>query len=101
MSDPLPINAWERAHFETAAQGWAVRTAEPIRSGTFVCEYIGEVLNDREANQRGVRLEALFFFFFFFFNSIYNLSVFCFPKELSLIGHQVAVCNIIYAFSDI
>lgn len=50
----------EITHFETAAQGWAVRTAEPIKAGTFVCEYIGEVINDREANQRGVRLDLLF-----------------------------------------
>jgi hypothetical protein len=36
-------------------QGWAVRSAEPIACGTFICEYIGEVLNDREANKRGER----------------------------------------------
>lgn len=32
-----------------------MRAAEPISRGTFVCEYIGEVLNDKEANERGKR----------------------------------------------
>lgn len=32
--------------------GWAVRTQELIPKGTFVCEYIGEILTDSEANQR-------------------------------------------------
>lgn len=27
-------------------QGWGVRAAEAISRGTFVCEYVGEVLND-------------------------------------------------------
>ncbi|XP_046845823.1 uncharacterized protein LOC124439604 [Xenia sp. Carnegie-2017] len=38
--------------FKTAEKGWAVRTQELIPKGTFVCEYIGEVLTDSEANQR-------------------------------------------------
>jgi hypothetical protein len=36
-------------------QGWGVRAGEPIARGTFVCEYVGEVLNDQEANKRGER----------------------------------------------
>ncbi|XP_073391903.1 uncharacterized protein [Physcomitrium patens] len=43
--------------FKSRHKGWAVRSAQPIPSGTFVCEYIGEVVNDREANQRGVRYD--------------------------------------------
>ncbi|RZC47903.1 hypothetical protein C5167_040842 [Papaver somniferum] len=31
--------------------GWAVRAGEEISCGTFVCEYIGEVLNDQEATK--------------------------------------------------
>lgn len=37
-------------------QGWAVRAREPILRGTFVCEYIGEVLDEQEANKRRDRL---------------------------------------------
>ena len=40
-------------------QGWAVRAGEPILSGTFVCEYIGEVLDEQEAKQRRDRLKML------------------------------------------
>ncbi|XP_057984317.1 histone-lysine N-methyltransferase SUVR5 isoform X2 [Hevea brasiliensis] len=38
--------------FKTKNKGWAVRTVEPILRGTFVCEYIGEVLDEKEAYER-------------------------------------------------
>ncbi|XP_065874017.1 histone-lysine N-methyltransferase SUVR5-like [Euphorbia lathyris] len=38
--------------FKTKNKGWAVRACEPILRGTFVCEYIGEVLDEQEANER-------------------------------------------------
>ncbi|KAJ6919486.1 hypothetical protein NC651_013445 [Populus alba x Populus x berolinensis] len=41
--------------FKTDNKGWAVRTGEPILRGTFICEYIGEVLNEQEASNRRVR----------------------------------------------
>ncbi|XP_050205052.1 histone-lysine N-methyltransferase SUVR5 [Mercurialis annua] len=43
--------------FKTNNKGWAVRTGEPILSGTFVCEYIGEILDENEANQRRSRYD--------------------------------------------
>nr|XP_010906908.1 histone-lysine N-methyltransferase SUVR5 isoform X1 [Elaeis guineensis] len=43
--------------FRTEKKGWAVRAGEAISRGTFVCEYIGEVLNDEEANRRGERYD--------------------------------------------
>jgi hypothetical protein len=30
-------------------QGWAIRAAEPIPQGTFVCEYIGELVKGDDA----------------------------------------------------
>jgi SET domain-containing protein len=41
--------------FKSRHKGWGVRAGEPIARGTFVCEYVGEVLNDQEANKRGER----------------------------------------------
>ncbi|KAK8269711.1 hypothetical protein V6Z12_D11G148600, partial [Gossypium hirsutum] len=35
--------------------GWGVRAGEPILSGTFVCEYVGEILGEQEANNRLTR----------------------------------------------
>uniref|UniRef100_A0ACD5ZN75 Uncharacterized protein n=1 Tax=Avena sativa TaxID=4498 RepID=A0ACD5ZN75_AVESA len=35
--------------FKTENKGWAVRAAEPIPRGTFVCEYVGEVVKDDDA----------------------------------------------------
>lgn len=45
--------------FKSRHKGWGVRAAEPISRGTFVCEYIGEVLNDKEANERGKRYDQV------------------------------------------
>ncbi|KAL2333658.1 hypothetical protein Fmac_014871 [Flemingia macrophylla] len=41
--------------FKTENKGWAVRAGEAILRGTFVCEYIGEVLDKREAHNRRKR----------------------------------------------
>uniref|UniRef100_A0ACD5V659 Uncharacterized protein n=1 Tax=Avena sativa TaxID=4498 RepID=A0ACD5V659_AVESA len=38
--------------FKTKSMGWGVKTLEFIPSGSFVCEYIGEVLYDEEAQKR-------------------------------------------------
>ncbi|CAI0554022.1 unnamed protein product [Linum tenue] len=41
--------------FKTENKGWAVRAGEPILRGTFVCEYIGEVIDEDEAKNRRIR----------------------------------------------
>ncbi|CAM8915669.1 unnamed protein product [Rhodiola kirilowii] len=33
-------------------KGWAVRAGQPIQRGTFICEYVGEVLKEQEAIKR-------------------------------------------------
>nr|URM60682.1 C2H2 family protein [Gymnema sylvestre] len=38
--------------FKTEKKGWAVRAREPILRGTFVCEYIGEIIDENEATER-------------------------------------------------
>lgn len=38
--------------FRTNGKGWGVRTLQSIPQGTFVCEYIGEILSDSDADQR-------------------------------------------------
>lgn len=39
--------------FRSAGQkGWGVRTLNEIPKGAFVCEYVGEVISDSEANNR-------------------------------------------------
>lgn len=46
------------------SQGWAVRAREAIPRGTFVCEYVGEVIDEKEANKRqnrfGIMSEGCF-----------------------------------------
>ncbi|TYH29058.1 hypothetical protein ES288_A02G194200v1 [Gossypium darwinii] len=41
--------------FKTENKGWGVRAGEPILSGTFVCEYVGEIFGEQEANNRLTR----------------------------------------------
>lgn len=38
--------------FKTQSRGWSVRTLHDIPRGSFVCEYLGEVISDEEAEQR-------------------------------------------------
>ena len=44
-------------------QGWAIRAAEPIPQGTFICEYVGEVLKTDEAMKNAERFAILFFLY--------------------------------------
>ncbi|KAH7414796.1 hypothetical protein KP509_14G011700 [Ceratopteris richardii] len=38
--------------FKTKDKGWGVRSLEPIRPGDIICEYVGELLSDSDAEQR-------------------------------------------------
>ncbi|XP_071730842.1 histone-lysine N-methyltransferase, H3 lysine-9 specific SUVH6-like [Rutidosis leptorrhynchoides] len=46
--------------FKTESRGWGVRSLSSISSGTFICEYIGELLEDTEAEKRTGNDEYLF-----------------------------------------
>ena len=38
--------------FRAYGMGWGVRAAQEIPKGSFVCEYIGEIISDSEAETR-------------------------------------------------
>ncbi|KAJ1911946.1 hypothetical protein H4219_005775 [Mycoemilia scoparia] len=38
--------------FKTAKKGWGVKARKFIREGTFICEYVGEVISQVDANKR-------------------------------------------------
>ncbi|GAB2209702.1 hypothetical protein Drorol1_Dr00026924 [Drosera rotundifolia] len=46
--------------FKTESRGWGVRSLSSISSGSFICEYIGELIEDKEAEQRIGNDEYLF-----------------------------------------
>ncbi|GER55903.1 histone-lysine n-methyltransferase [Striga asiatica] len=46
--------------FKTERRGWGVRSRELIPSGGFVCEYLGELLRDKDADLRVGHDEYLF-----------------------------------------
>ncbi|KAH6830850.1 hypothetical protein C2S53_005774 [Perilla frutescens var. hirtella] len=46
--------------FKTKSMGWGVRSRDYILRGSFICEYVGELLGDQEADQRIGNDEYLF-----------------------------------------
>lgn len=46
--------------FKTETRGWGVRSLNSIPSGSFICEYVGELLEEKEAEQRTGNDEYLF-----------------------------------------
>ncbi|XP_001604667.2 histone-lysine N-methyltransferase EHMT2 isoform X1 [Nasonia vitripennis] len=38
--------------FRTEGKGWGIRTLRHISKGSYVCEYVGEIISDSEADQR-------------------------------------------------
>ncbi|XWS38648.1 hypothetical protein CRYUN_Cryun19dG0148800 [Craigia yunnanensis] len=46
--------------FKTESRGWGVRSLNSVPSGSFICEYAGELLEDREAEERKGNDEYLF-----------------------------------------
>ncbi|KAL4346423.1 hypothetical protein GQ457_17G020550 [Hibiscus cannabinus] len=46
--------------FKTKSKGWGVRSLNSIPSGSFICEYAGEILEDGEAEKRAGHDEYLF-----------------------------------------
>jgi len=44
--------------FRTRGRGWGVKATQPIKVNTFVSEYVGEVINNEEAERRGVKCDA-------------------------------------------
>ncbi|PHU22380.1 hypothetical protein BC332_07487 [Capsicum chinense] len=46
--------------FKTESRGWGLRSRDYISCGSFICEYVGELLDEREAENRIDRDEYLF-----------------------------------------
>lgn len=46
--------------FKTESVGWGLRSRDFISSGSFICEYVGELLNDMQAEERSGCDEYLF-----------------------------------------
>ncbi|KAI3756571.1 hypothetical protein L1987_56392 [Smallanthus sonchifolius] len=46
--------------FKTESRGWGVRSLSSISSGSFICEYVGELLEETEAEKRTSNDEYLF-----------------------------------------
>ena len=44
------LNSFVR--FMTAAKGWGIKLTEPIKAGTFILEYVGEVVSEKEFKHR-------------------------------------------------
>jgi len=45
LSNPIQL-------FRTNGKGWGVRSSKVLSKGTFICEYIGEIISDSDADRR-------------------------------------------------
>ncbi|KAG8641825.1 hypothetical protein MANES_12G036100v8 [Manihot esculenta] len=41
--------------FTSEGKGWGLRTLEKLPKGTFVCEYVGEILTNKELHERNIK----------------------------------------------
>ncbi|GCC33674.1 hypothetical protein chiPu_0012144 [Chiloscyllium punctatum] len=48
----LSIRCWYDKLYRTEKMGWGVRALQDIPQGTFICEYVGEIISDAEADVR-------------------------------------------------
>ncbi|MBA0837593.1 hypothetical protein Goarm_009736 [Gossypium armourianum] len=48
--------------FKTRDRGWGLRSWDPIRAGTFICEYAGEVIDETKARQESGDGESEYIF---------------------------------------
>lgn len=44
--------------FMTPEKGWGLRTLEDIPKGTFVCEYVGEIVTNTELFERNTKMSG-------------------------------------------
>lgn len=44
-----------QVYFTQEGKGWGLRTLHDLPKGTFVCEYIGEILTNTELYERNIR----------------------------------------------
>ncbi|XP_043805112.1 probable inactive histone-lysine N-methyltransferase SUVR2 isoform X2 [Manihot esculenta] len=44
-----------QVYFTPEGKGWGLRTIEKLPKGTFVCEYVGEILTTKELHERNVQ----------------------------------------------
>ena len=44
-----------QVYFTQEGKGWGIRTLQDLPKGTFVCEYIGEILTNTELYERNIR----------------------------------------------
>ncbi|KAL1206199.1 Histone-lysine N-methyltransferase SUVR5 [Cardamine amara subsp. amara] len=52
VSGPFVFLRYSNIQWLIDSQGWGLRAGEHILRGTFVCEYIGEIVDPEEANKR-------------------------------------------------
>ncbi|KAJ8770394.1 hypothetical protein K2173_015008 [Erythroxylum novogranatense] len=63
--------------FKTKDKGWALRSWDPIRAGTFICEYAGEVISSDKMQQLGSEIGDHFFDGTHIYQPVVNLPGCC------------------------
>lgn len=73
--------------FKSESKGWSIRTLRNISKGTFICEYIGEIISDLEADRRVDDS-----YLFGLDNRISTTTKVFFQKKV------IVICNLIFYF---
>ncbi len=70
--------------FNTSEKGWGVRTLYDLPAGTFLSFYTGEILNDEDANRRGLE-KTMGDVYFMALDFITSLKPTLLPKKTRMI----------------
>jgi [histone H3]-N6,N6-dimethyl-lysine9 N-methyltransferase len=73
--------------YQTSEKGWGVRTLYDLPAGTFLSVYAGEILNDEDANRRGVQ-KSMGDVYFTALDFVASLKPSTSPKKARMIMHR-------------
>ena len=73
--------------YQTSEKGWGVRTLYDLPAGTFLSVYAGEILNDEDANRRGVQ-KSMGDVYFTALDFVASLKPNSSPKKPRMIMHR-------------
>ena len=87
--------------FRTPDRGWGVKTCVALKKGTFVTEYVGEILTNEEAERRGQEYEKIGSNYLFDLDFIEDQSMFTidathYGNISHFFNHSVSECNVVF-----
>ena len=87
--------------FRTPDRGWGVKTCMALKKGTFVTEYVGEILTAEEAERRGQEYDKIGSNYLFDLDFVEDQSMFTIDATYygnisHFFNHSVSECNALF-----